>query len=118
MDSPCDCISASCALRKSPGGSWMMTKVMMLIAISVGIITRMRRITYRSTHDLPGGPHLSRADEVGQPPRASAGVRASEVGESGQRVSTNERRRCPARARGGFGGTDPSERFGDLGGTP
>jgi hypothetical protein len=36
--------------RKSPGGSWMMTKVTKLITTSVGIMISTRRSVYLSIH--------------------------------------------------------------------
>ncbi|MNC99037.1 hypothetical protein D3C83_171890 [compost metagenome] len=46
--SPWLCSSAIWLERKSPGGSWMMTKVTKLITISVGIMISARRSVYLS----------------------------------------------------------------------
>ena len=42
IGSPCCDICAASEVTKSPGGNWMMMKVTIEIAISVGIMKRMR----------------------------------------------------------------------------
>ena len=48
--SPWLCSSAIWLERKSPGGSWMMTKVTKLITTSVGIMISTRRSVYLSIY--------------------------------------------------------------------
>jgi hypothetical protein len=52
--SPCASSAATCVVRKSPGGSWMMKNEMIEMMISVGMTCSTRCTVNRSTHP----PHV------------------------------------------------------------